>query len=250
MSEDRPANPDVLRVIACPRTHERAAAVVEGWPRGKILEAGAGSGAFALRLRQMGFSVEACDATPGIFQAREIPFHQVDLSKSLPYPDAGFDGITCLETIEHLEDQFSFARECARVLTPGGRLLITTPNILGLAARWQYFWTGFFPLAPRPMNEHAAAPVHDHINLVSYYELRYILRRAGLAIDSVGTDRLRRHAMIHFWAWPKLWLETRLALRREPDPRQREANREIARHILSPALLLGRTLMLVARKPA
>ncbi|MEP7326964.1 MAG: methyltransferase domain-containing protein [Gemmatimonadota bacterium] len=250
MSEDRQDRPDALRVIACPRTHARAAALVDQWPRGKILEAGAGSGAFALRLQQMGFTVEACDATPGIFQAREIPFRQADLSKSLPYPDASVDGITCLETIEHLEDQFTFARECARVLTPGGRLLITTPNILGLAARWQYFWTGFFPLAPRPMNEHEAAPVHDHIHLVSYYELRYILRRAGFGVDSAGTDRLRRHAAIHFWAWPKLWLETRLALRKEPDPRQREANREIARHILSPALLLGRTLMLVARKPA
>jgi 2-polyprenyl-3-methyl-5-hydroxy-6-metoxy-1,4-benzoquinol methylase len=237
---------DTLRVIACPRTHERAAALVERWPRGRILEAGAGSGAFAHRLKQLGFEVEACDATPELFQAPDIPFRRADISRSLPYGDASFDAITCLETIEHLEDQFTFARECARVLAPGGRLLITTPNILGLAARWQYFWTGFFPLAPRPVNEHAAAPVHDHIHLLSYYELRYILRRAGLVIESAGTDRLRRHAAVHFWAWPKLWLETRLALRKEPDARQRES--EIASHMLSPALLLGRTLMLVARK--
>lgn len=248
MSEAGPDRADALRVIACPRTHERAAALVAQWPRGRILEAGAGSGAFALRLKQLGFAVEACDATPEIFHATDIPFHRADISRSLPFADASFDGVTCLETIEHLEDQFTFARECARVLVPGGRLLITTPNILGLAARWQYFWTGFFPLAPRPVNEHQTAPVHDHIHLVSYYELRYILRRAGLVIESVGTDRLRRHAAIHFWAWPKLWLETRLALRREPDPRQRDANREIASHMLSPALLLGRTLMLVARK--
>ena len=51
-----------------------------------------------------------------------------------------------VEGVEHLEDQFAFVRECWRVLKPGGRLLLSTPNILGLASRWRYFWTGFFPL--------------------------------------------------------------------------------------------------------
>ena len=45
-----------------------------------------------------------------------------------------------------------------------------------------------------------------------------------------------------------IWAETHLALRREPDPQQREANREIARHMLSSALLLGRTLIMIGRK--
>jgi 2-polyprenyl-3-methyl-5-hydroxy-6-metoxy-1,4-benzoquinol methylase len=223
--------------------------IVAAWPRGRLLEVGAGSGALAARLKQLGFQVSACDLFPQQFQADGIPFTVANASESLPFPDGSFDGITCLETIEHLEDQFRFARECARLLAPGGRLLMTTPNILSLASRWQYFWTGFFPLAPRPMKEHIRAPVHDHIHLLTYYELRYVLRTAGLTIEDARTDRLRRHAAIHLWAWPKLWAETRLALRREPDPEQRAANRDIAAHMLSPALLLGRTLILIARKP-
>jgi 2-polyprenyl-3-methyl-5-hydroxy-6-metoxy-1,4-benzoquinol methylase len=224
--------------------------IVAQWPRGRLLEVGAGTGALAARLRQLGFQVSACDLFPDQFQAADIPFTVADVSEALPYPDQRFEIITCLETIEHLEDQFRFARECARLLVPGGRLLITTPNILSLASRWQYFWTGFFPLAPRPMKEHSRAPVHDHIHLLTYYELRYILRAAGLLIEDAKTDRLRRHAAVHLWAWPKIWAETRLALRREPDPDQRAANREIAAHMLSRALLLGRTLIMIARKPA
>jgi 2-polyprenyl-3-methyl-5-hydroxy-6-metoxy-1,4-benzoquinol methylase len=238
-----------LPVYACIRTHERAAELFAGWPRrGRVLEIAAGSGAFARRLRDLGYEVEACDLYPEQFQVPDIPVKFADLSDRLPYDDASFDYLSCLEGVEHLEDQFAFVRECRRVLRPGGRMVLSTPNILGLASRWRYFWTGFFPLATKPMNEHHKAPVHDHIHLLTYYELRYILRTNGFAVEAVTTDRIRKYGLLHAWAWPVVQVATRRALARENDPRQREANRDIAAHILSPDLLFGRTLILVARK--
>jgi 2-polyprenyl-3-methyl-5-hydroxy-6-metoxy-1,4-benzoquinol methylase len=240
-----------LPVYACHKTHLRAATIFSAWPReGAVLDMAAGSGAFARRLVELGFRVEACDLYPEQFRVPEVPVRFADLSERLPYDDASFQYLSCLEGIEHLEDQFAFVRECWRVLRPGGKLLISTPNILGLASRWRYFWTGFFPLATKPMNEHRKAPVHDHIHLISYYELRYILRTTGFLISGVDTDRIRKYGLLHGWALPFVWLATRRALRRESDVRQVESNAEIGAHMLSPQLLFGRTLMVTAQKPA
>lgn len=46
----------------------------------------------------------------------------------LPCRDGSVDVVVSAQTIEHLWDQDGFVRECARVLRPGGRLLVTTPN--------------------------------------------------------------------------------------------------------------------------
>jgi 2-polyprenyl-3-methyl-5-hydroxy-6-metoxy-1,4-benzoquinol methylase len=214
-----------------------------------VLETAAGSGALAKRLVELGFTVEACDLYPDQFRVPGIPVKFADMSERLPYEDASFEVLSCLEGVEHLEDQFAFIRECWRVLKPGGRLLLSTPNILGLASRWRYFWTGFFPLATKPMNEHRKAPIHDHIHLITYYELRYILRTTGFEVTRVTTDRIRKYGLLHGWAYPLVWAATRLALRRESDPRQVKSNEEIGAHMLSRAVLFGRTLMVVAQKP-
>jgi len=244
-----PAAAERLPVYACIKTHVRAAQIFSEWPRGRVLEMAAGSGAFARRLLELGFEVEACDLFPEQFRVAGVPIKYADLSARLPYDDSSFDLLSCLEGIEHIEDQFAFIRECWRILRPGGRFLISTPNILGLASRWRYFCTGFFPLATRPMNEHRKAPVHDHIHLITYYELRYILRTTGFTIEGVTTDRIRKYGLLHGWAYPMVQWATRRALSRESDPLQREANQEIASHLLSSALLFGRTLMVLARKP-
>jgi hypothetical protein len=45
-----------------------------------------------------------------------------------------------------------------------------------------------------------------------------------------------------------MWLYTRIAFRKEKDSDQRQRNREILRSMLSPSLLFGECLMLIARK--
>jgi SAM-dependent methyltransferase len=49
---------------------------------------------------------------------------------ALPFADACTDVVVSSQVVEHLWDQDGFVRECARVLRPGGRLVVTTPNRL------------------------------------------------------------------------------------------------------------------------
>jgi 2-polyprenyl-3-methyl-5-hydroxy-6-metoxy-1,4-benzoquinol methylase len=63
------------------------------------------------------------------FQENGIIYKKYDISTGLPYADATFDVVNSSEVIEHLMDTESFLQECYRVLKPGGRIVISTPNL-------------------------------------------------------------------------------------------------------------------------
>lgn len=53
----------------------------------------------------------------------------------LPFEDNSFDVITAFQFIEHIEKRNDFLKDCIRVLKPGGKVLVTTPNIKKSLAR-------------------------------------------------------------------------------------------------------------------
>lgn len=97
-----------------------------------VLEAGSGEGYGASMLARHATSVVCVDYDQSAVEhtrARypELTVHQGNLI-DLPLDDASVDMVVNFQVIEHLWDQPLFIRECARVLRPGGRLLISTPN--------------------------------------------------------------------------------------------------------------------------
>jgi SAM-dependent methyltransferase len=54
---------------------------------------------------------------------------------SLPFPEASFDIVICLEVIEHVTETRQLVAEINRVLKAGGRLIMSTPNLVSLGNR-------------------------------------------------------------------------------------------------------------------
>ncbi len=115
------------------RRHEVAYEYIFDAVAGKdVLEAGSGEGYGAAMLAKHATSVVCVDYDQSAVEhtrARypELTVHQGNLI-DLPLSDASVDVVVNFQVIEHLWDQPQFISECARVLRPGGRLLISTPN--------------------------------------------------------------------------------------------------------------------------
>lgn len=62
---------------------------------------------------------------------------------NIPVPDKSFDVVLCTEVIEHVPDPISAIKEIARILKPGGTLLITAPLQSGLHQEPYHFYGGY-----------------------------------------------------------------------------------------------------------
>jgi SAM-dependent methyltransferase len=110
--------------------------ILDGIPPGVAVDAACGTGRHTEYLVELGHRVIAVDGSPSMLEIAKakVPaaeYHEADLHE-LPVPDDSVDVVVCALALAHVSDLMTAMREFARVLRPGGHLVISEAH--GLAA--------------------------------------------------------------------------------------------------------------------
>jgi SAM-dependent methyltransferase len=151
------------------------AKAAENGGRPRIMDIGCAAGALLLHLRERGWDARGVEISPAAEYARERRGLDV---RSLPleenrFPGGFFDAVLASHLIEHLNAPSDFVKEVYRVLRPGGRFFVSTPNIAGFQAR---LFRGRWRSA-----------IFDHLYLFSVKTLSVLLAEAGFTLEGVYT---------------------------------------------------------------
>ena len=142
----------------------------------KALDIGCATGALLAELRQRGWDcagVEICeDEAEYARRERGLDVRGVPLEENR-FPDNHFDAVLASHLIEHLNDPAGLVREVHRVLSPGGRFFVTTPNIGGFQAKlFKARWR---------------SAIFDHLYLFSAQTLTQLLTQKGFWVEKIAT---------------------------------------------------------------
>src|SRR6266404_1782619 len=193
-----------LYQLSTPEIHRAVLEAIENAGQqlgGNCLDIGSGGGQL-LRLIAARYSLTpyACDFLNGLMETPGQKVELVDLNhETLPYPNNHFGLVTCVETIEHLENFRAVVREIYRVLEPGGMAVISTPNILNLRSRLRYLSSGFYNLfGPLAADESDIHTTRGHINPVSWFYLSHALLSVGFRDLKLTVDKYQRRSLLAF----------------------------------------------------
>jgi SAM-dependent methyltransferase len=110
----------------------------------RILDAGCGSGPLSAALRDRDAIVTGIDSSAGMLElARrrlgdDVRLQQTDLKSPLPFPVNAFDDVIASLVLHYLEDWIAPLAELRRVLTPGGRLIMSVNHPSSIYIPWLY----------------------------------------------------------------------------------------------------------------
>ncbi|MEV4412234.1 class I SAM-dependent methyltransferase [Catellatospora sp. NPDC049609] len=108
--------------------------ILDGLPVGTALDAACGTGRHGAYLAELGHRVIGVDQSAAMLEraARRLPdvaFHEAGLD-AIPLPDDSVDTVVCGLALAHVPDLAPVLAEFARVLRPGGHLVISDPHLL------------------------------------------------------------------------------------------------------------------------
>jgi len=170
-----------------------------------LLEIGAGSGLLVAEAGRLGLDAVGVEPSKSLVTAaRRINGVEL-LQGTFPHPRVEgrqFDLVYVVDVIEHVNDPVKLLADCAGAMAPGGVLMVVTPDVSSLAARFFGHRWWHFRLA--------------HVGYFNKRSMSEASRRAGLAIQS--TCRVR-------WFFPVRYLAERASAYLPVGPVNRVAER-------------------------
>lgn len=138
--------------------------------RGALADVGAGAQPFrdllTHEVRYIGVDIEESEQHFG-YRAQDTRYFR---GTRLPLADGEVETVLCTETLEHAEEPAAFVGELRRVLSPGGRLILTVP----FAARWHFVPHDYWRFTPAGLERILAQ--------AGFREIRVYARGGALAV--------------------------------------------------------------------
>jgi ubiquinone/menaquinone biosynthesis C-methylase UbiE len=166
-----------------------------------VLEVAVGTGRFALNLASRGAKVTGLDSSPAMLKISGEKAHKAGVSErvtlveggatSLPFPDASFDAVICINALNHIPNQVEVLREIARVAKHSATVVTNYTN----------FCSPYLPVALYVLLRGRAWNKDVYTTWFSPPEIGRLHRLAGLKIE-------RTCGVVH---WP-VWLSSRVCL--------------------------------------
>lgn len=161
-------------------------------PGGDVLDVGCGPGVMVDALAARGCSFWGIDPSVEMIGVAAVAHlsaprahFAAGAAEHLAFPDDRFDAVICMGVLERLADDHLALAEMARVLKPGGTLIVTIPNRFSPALQWRD--RIFYPLVALLRPAHRAltgTPAEEPVRAFRSYDRR----RFAVAIDRHGCE--------------------------------------------------------------
>ncbi len=197
--------------------------------KARILDVGAGEGHMVDRYREQGYEICGVDT-----HYNSDLVHNADAA-SLPFPDASFDAVLCLDVLEHigLLEQRAALGEMHRVLSEVGKILLSLPNLAHLHSRIRFLLFGRLTRTSAVERHPGDRPIGEYMELLSQSGFTLVSRQGIFPTVPFLFRIVNRRAARMGWMvgyldrllpWPGLCFLNIVEARRTDSAKSRRSN--------------------------